>query len=418
MYRQGIGDCLLVTLPRADGGDYFILIDCGVLLGTPNPADVMGRVLSDVAAASGNRLDLLVVTHEHWDHVSGFVQAAEVFQSLNVEQVWLSWAEDPNDELARKLAGEREAALRLLLVSARQLRVGGNTESSQEIEGLLDFFGAAGRLSTRDALEAVRSKTAQPRYCLPEDEPTMLADTGVRAYVLGPPRDEKLLKRTRPSSRGEEAYGLALATFQDNVGPVLDVDPSAPFSTLYAIPRLVAQEMPFFHRYWAEPWRRIDSSWLDEGATELALQLDSATNNTSLALAFELPDGAVLLFAADAQVGNWLSWQSLEWQVDGQTIAAPDLLRRTVLYKVGHHGSHNATLRQQGLEAMDALEVAMIPVFEEVARDRNWGRLPLPALVDRLEEKTQGRVLRSDRAAPDDLADRVVETDLYFEVTF
>ena len=36
------------------------------------------------------------------------------------------------------------------------------------------------------------------------------------------------------------------------------------------------------------------------------------TNNTSLALAFELIEkgrvGKVLLFPADAQVGNWLSW--------------------------------------------------------------------------------------------------------------
>jgi hypothetical protein len=57
-------------------------------------------------------------------------------------------------------------------------------------------------------------------------------------------------------------------------------------------------------------------------------------------LAFELGKGGkVLLFAADAQRGNWISWK------DGdQTITATDLLDRTVVYKVGHHGSHNATL--------------------------------------------------------------------------
>ncbi|TIX03162.1 MAG: hypothetical protein E5V44_15695, partial [Mesorhizobium sp.] len=57
----------------------------------------------------------------------------------------------------------------------------------------------------------------------------------------------------------------------------------------------------------AEKWRRIDSDWT--GSIEaLALKMDSDTNNTSLALAFELPDGQVLLFPGDAQVGNWLSW--------------------------------------------------------------------------------------------------------------
>jgi hypothetical protein len=33
-------------------------------------------------------------------------------------------------------------------------------------------------------------------------------------------------------------------------------------------------------------------------------------------------------------------------------VKAEDLLERTVLYKVGHHASHNATLRQKGLELM------------------------------------------------------------------
>ena len=52
-------------------------------------------------------------------------------------------------------------------------------------------------------------------------------------------------------------------------------------------------------------------------------------------------------------------------------ILARDLLARTVLYKVGHHGSHNATLRAQGLELMTSAELtAMIPVDEEWAHAR------------------------------------------------
>jgi hypothetical protein len=110
--------------------------------------------------------------------------------------------------------------------------------------------------------------------------------------------------------------------------------------------------MEFFQRYWAaEPWRRIDGAWLST-APEPALHLDNLTNNTSLVLAIELPDGDVLLFAADAQVGNWPSWQDLAWPVAGGTVTGPDLLRRTRLYKVGHHGSHNGTLKAQGLDLM------------------------------------------------------------------
>ena len=44
------------------------------------------------------------------------------------------------------------------------------------------------------------------------------------------------------------------------------------------------------------------------------------TNNTSLVLAIErIADGKVLLFPADAQEGNWLSWHdvAIEWNVIG-----------------------------------------------------------------------------------------------------
>ena len=60
-------------------------------------------------------------------------------------------------------------------------------------------------------------------------------------------------------------------------------------------------------------WRQIEDDWLG-GAETLGLALDSATNNTSLVLAIEVKASKqVLLFPADAQVGNWLSWQNVEW---------------------------------------------------------------------------------------------------------
>lgn len=134
-------------------------------------------------------------------------------------------------------------------------------------------------------------------------------------------------------------------------------------------------------------------------AAEFALQLDSATNHTSLVLAFELTkSGKVLVFAADAQVGSWLSWQDLEWKLDASTtVTGPDLLQRTVFYKVAHHGSHNATLRAKGLELMRSDDlVAFIPVDHAMAVGKRWGQMPLPALTDELKRRTQGRLVRID----------------------
>ena len=113
----------------------------------------------------------------------------------------------------------------------------------------------------------------------------------------------------------------------------------------------------------------------------------------------------MLLFAADAQVGNWLSWSERTWTVPGprattRTVTGPDLLKRTVLYKVGHHGSENATLREKGLELMTSDQlVAMITVGRKKAEAQGWA-MPYEPMFTRLKEKTHGRILIADDGLP------------------
>jgi hypothetical protein len=75
------------------------------------------------------------------------------------------------------------------------------------------------------------------------------------------------------------------------------------------------------------------------------------------------------------------------------------LLGRTVLYKVGHHGSHNATLRGKGLEMMtDERLVALVPVDTYIAHEKkHWGRMPFDPLIAALREKAKGRVILADQ---------------------
>ena len=83
-----------------------------------------------------------------------------------------------------------------------------------------------------------------------------------------------------------------------------------PFDARFRVERNSDRASDTFAGYLGDAvaWRRVDGDWL-QVASDLALQLDSATNNTSLALAIErIADGKVLLFPADAQQGNWLSW--------------------------------------------------------------------------------------------------------------
>ena len=197
-----------------------------------------------------------------------------------------------------------------------------------------------------------------------------------------------------------------------------DREEGAPFAQIVTIPLKDAKAEEFFKdRYWAtkgEDWRRIDGDWL-AASDDLALALQNATNNTSLVLAIELPEGDVLLFVGDAQVGNWLSWQELRWRVGNKEVTGPDLLARTIFYKVGHHGSHNATLRDKGLEQMTRLRTAVVPVDHQVALKMSWGEMPLEFLLEALDEKTGGRTLRTD-IAPTAPIDGVTVNPLYYEI--
>ena len=91
-------------------------------------------------------------------------------------------------------------------------------------------------------------------------------------------------------------------------------------------------------------------------------------------------------------------------------------MKRTIFYKVGHHGSHNGTLKEHGVEQLDALKAAIIPVDEKEALKKRWGRMPLPNLIAALKAKARpDMVFRTDQK-PTNPPDNVVIGDNYIEV--
>lgn len=430
MYRQGLGDCFLIKLATGRDRPFTILIDCGVILGTPAATETMTKVMEDVVAETGGKLDLLVGTHEHWDHLSGFVQARDAFDKLTVDTVWLGWTEDPNDPKARALIKERHELVNALRLASSRLAMGGDGLEAARVDSLLSFFGTAN--STRDALEAIRKKSDKVVYKRPSDPPFRPEGTDVEIFVLGPPLDERMLKKHSPSRSHPETYELdGERQFLSGPGQGLLANTDGPFDYRFGLPIESTRAVPFFReRYWDEPadvtsgdgledrengWRRADTAWL-EAAPELALKLDSATNNTSLALAIRLSNGDVMLFAADAQVGSWLSWQSLKWTVNDQQITGPQLLADTVLYKGGHHLSHNATLKKDGLERMVRLKYVLAPVDEVMAKKKGWHRMPLPSLLAELQAKAEV-VIRPDQQPPSKPYLAMAPNGLWCEVT-
>jgi len=436
MYRQGLGDCFLITLQRERKRPLQMLIDCGVLLGTKDADAKMTSVARDIADVTGRKLDVVVATHEHWDHLSGFLQAREVFDEIEIKEVWLAWTEDPADALAARLRQQREQTLHGLRVVARHL-AGVDTAAAEQLRGPLSFFGAANGQTTRDALNYLVKHRTKPRirYRRPGEAIKVPGLPQARIYLLGPPRDETLIRRSNPSKSGREGYGLAQVFAAAALGDAeLASNAVQAFEKRYRLPLETASGSSFFQKSYfrsSSEWRRIDADWLG-AAEQVALALDGDTNNTSLAFALELePRGRVLLFPGDAQVGNWLSWHDHRWPSRsrrGPSIDAADLLKRTVLYKVGHHGSHNATLREQGLEQMvDQDLVALVPVDKTMAERKRW-KMPFPALFERLQQLARGRVLRADDGIPQRpegisaaewqrFVDRVDANTLYYDYT-
>lgn len=417
MYRQGLGDCFLLKFTGQDK-PFNLLIDCGALVSKHYDKELMKRVVTDIQKVTNGKLDVLVVTHEHWDHISGFMDAKELFDTIEIDNVWLGWVENPNDQAAlevKKTLGKQKVALEMAI---DRLHCTELAPFKNALEALFAFEGGLGVSAgdVDDTWNYILNKGVNV-FCDPTKPPLEMAGAkGVRFYVFGPPRNldqiKKLLSPKETYDEGQSGFSSFVAAIEHSVEAGGSL---SPFDERFRITLDEAKKAAYFQQHYGfvvgdnEEWRRIDYDWLNY-AGELALKLESYTNNTSLAVAIELVEsGKVMLFPGDAQVGNWLSWEGLSWKVqeaDGseKTVTIDDLLARTVFYKVGHHGSHNATLRSKGLEKMTSQDlVAMIPVHRQTAIDKKW-QFPFPPLWKRLKEKARGRVVLSDSDTLDDIS--------------
>ena len=426
MYRQGFGDCYLLAFGGESGAQTYVMIDMGVVYAAPGKPATMKSIASSIHAATGGHVGRLGLTHEHHDHVCGFKFAEQELKKITFDRVWLAWTQDPKDSLAKSLHEEYGQQLKALRAAAVKLRAAADEEGSSRLRQFLSFdgelLGAKEDFSptTKEAL-AIGVSLAAERECY---KPGRVIDDvieGVRVYVMGPPYSKEKLKETEPEKN--EAYLAEQAALVGFIGALSDgnAETLRPIDKAYAIDEKAAARHGFFAReYFGSSaknseerrkrydWRRIDASWLRAGES-LALQMQNATNNTSLVLAFEhVKSGKVLLFAGDAQPGNWRSWKDVKFAVSGSApdrdrngvVTSDDLLGATVVYKVGHHGSHNGTMKGEGLEKMTSRDlVALLSTDKVHAEKSGWDKIPKLELVERLMQRTQGRVLSADHEA-------------------
>ena len=152
---------------------------------------------------------------------------------------------------------------------------------------------------------------------------------GVKVEVLGPPT----VSSTR-RSRGNEAKILmssgnckrvALQFANGSVGGVSTGESAIPETRAQPRPK-ISDRCPVAYL--------SRTAIAGEQLLQIVRMLDDAMNNTSVILLFEVGD-VRLLFPSDAQIENWefaLSNPKITKRLEGVNV-----------YKVGHHGSLNAT---------------------------------------------------------------------------
>jgi glyoxylase-like metal-dependent hydrolase (beta-lactamase superfamily II) len=137
MYRIGFGDFFLLTVPTKSGPQH-ILIDCGVFKGD---LKTMDDCVKNLVAETGRKLALVIATHYHSDHISGFASNFDEFAQFEVGAVWLPNRLDPKLEIAMKLKEQITTVATQL-----QLRLGARRDDAgvQAFNKVQDALGVGG----------------------------------------------------------------------------------------------------------------------------------------------------------------------------------------------------------------------------------------------------------------------------------
>jgi hypothetical protein len=335
-YGVGFGDCFLLTFEYdSHTSSRHVLIDFGTTQKPPKGGrNLVMDIANDITKVTSGHLDVLVATHRHTDHISGFETKngkgpGDKIAALKPSVVIQPWTERPdaardgkgtsgNSALPSALA-LMDTVAQFTLAEAKHLR----KDKKQEVQ-----FLAADALKNMLAVKNL-ARMGRAGKAMYVSYGTRLALgrllPGVKVRVLGPPTlsQKADIANQNPTNTDEywhfhSFWKLRAETSALGAGRAL-----FPKADTYA-----SNEVPPEARWFIRQLRQARGEQL----LRIVRAMDDALNNTSVILLIEA-GRKKFLFPGDAQWENW----EYALQRDKADLKSIDL------YKVGHHGSLNAT---------------------------------------------------------------------------
>jgi beta-lactamase superfamily II metal-dependent hydrolase len=388
MYNVGFGDCFLLRIPTEDG-ERRMLVDCGYHSqgkGDFSDKELVAKIKEHL---NGEGLHVVVATHRHQDHISGFGEQ-DLWADVTVEEVWLPFTVNPDasrDEPAlRAWQGLMGAAAAMCdatgaLTPAALTALGSRDAVDRAAVAFMLWNARANEPAIDNLLRGFRRADGRPstRRFLPEkgDYPTKFGSPvlpKVKVHVLGPPTDPAMRKSKKvPATWGFDASSVGAP------GTAFD----SPFSEDWRVPAgTLPAQRPFLDRS-LEAIRLFNDDLL-----YAAKALDGFLNGESLVLVLEI-GAARLLLPGDAEVGAWMTIFA--------NPTALELAASATFVKIGHHGSHNATPLMFVREHLAEKTPAVISTQQGPGKYRNG--IPLQDLLTEMASRHMTFV-RSDRPPP------------------
>ncbi len=447
MYNVGFGDCFLIQF-RANDRTFKILVDCGVHGQGPGPvkiAEIASQVIEDVTEGDKSRIDVVICTHRHQDHISGFARKS-LWDKVEVGEVWMPWTEDPTDPEAKRIRDAQTSKARRVVNRLAHLQRTAVKEKSEMLTSLMEV--ARNALSNADAMDTLHNGFANEpiKRFLPKRNATRPWFTtrmlpGVKVHVLGPSRSEDVIRDMDPppdehylwfdvsgdelsensrdvqsgnfsrhdsyeqttfestADRGEEEKTDDVIVFQPGIGePHLLKRFGDWVLTEYELGTINNQLIM------DSKFRKKMADSLMEGFEYSVASLDDAVNGTSLMLVLEIGDHFLLL-PGDAQWGTWNT--ALE---DPRT---RELLARCTFLKVSHHGSENATPVSLVEKVLSEDCIAMVCTRKNTLK---W-RIPQKQLVKEIRGHLLALIRSDEEDLPDPKAAIRDTSNLYVDLT-